>query len=232
MRRSLLILAVMGALFLLASCGPPAGYDAAKQGAFDAQAGAKGEDAANYCPSEWAAAEQAMNDALKKDAEENWEEAMEAFNQAKQLYDAAKICAMKAKEVPEETPTPTPELPKPPTTIGPKTLDPIFFDFDRSFIRPDQLTTVKANAGELNKMVGQLEGKWLLTGYADIRGTDEYNMNLTAQRATAVYNFLVNSGVPAARLMTKAGGETTKFSAAITEEGYQLNRRVEFSFFK
>lgn len=232
MRRSLLLLAMLGVLFLLASCGPPAGYDAAKQGAFDAQAGAKGEDAANYCPSEWAAAEQAMNDALKKDAEENWEEAMEGFNQAKQLYDAAKICAMKAKEAKVETPTPTPEAPKLPGAVAPETLDPIFFDYDRSFIRPDQVQTVKDDAGKLNKMTGNLEGKWLLTGYADIRGTDEYNMNLTAQRATAVYNFLVNSGVPAARLMTKAGGETTKYSAAVTEEGYQLNRRVEFSFFK
>ena len=68
----------------------------------------------------------------------------------------------------------------------------------------------------------------LIEGYADIRGTDEYNLRLAQRRADATKAFLLSLGVAPSRINTASGGETAQFGLGTTEEAYQLNRRAHF----
>ncbi len=223
MKRTLFILVALASMFILASCGPPEGYDIAKQNAIDAQAAAKANEADNLCATEWAAAEQTMNQALEADAAEEWETAMPLFEQAKNLYDVAKMCAIKKKEAMKAPPPLAPPAP-PPAAIKAKTYS-VYFDYDRSAIRKDQVLGLKDHGAALK---GKFKNKkFLLIGWCDIRGNEEYNDTLGERRAIMIYNFLVASGVAPSRLSKKSGGETTKFSAALNNAGFQLNRRVE-----
>lgn len=226
MRRSLFILLAVAAMFILASCGPPEGYDVTKQNAIDAQAAAKANEADELCATEWAAAEQTMNQALEADAAEEWAEAMALFEQAKNLYDVAKMCAIKKKEAMAAPPPPPPPPPPVSPSIKAQTAN-VYFDYDRYNIRKDELVTIKGAADNLKSKFAKR--KFLLIGWCDIRGTEEYNLALGERRATTVYNFLVASGVAPAQMAKKSGGETTQFSAQMNEAGFQLNRRVEIA---
>ena len=101
----------------------------------------------------------------------------------------------------------------------------IFFDFDKYYIRPDAEPVLRENAEIL---IQNPDMYILIEGYADIRGTDEYNLRLAQRRADATKAFLVSLGVAPSRITTASGGETTQFGAGTTEEAYQLNRRAHF----
>lgn len=67
-----------------------------------------------------------------------------------------------------------------------------------------------------------------LEGHASAEGTEEYNMNLSRDRANSVKTYLVNSGVAANRINVTALGETKPIASNATEAGRVQNRRVEF----
>ena len=69
-----------------------------------------------------------------------------------------------------------------------------------------------------------------LEGHTDSRGGREYNLALGQRRAEAVQRALTQLGVPAERLEAISWGMEKPASLANTEEGYQLNRRAEFSY--
>ena len=63
-----------------------------------------------------------------------------------------------------------------------------------------------------------------LVGYADMSGSDTYNMQLSKNRAARVRNHLIKKyGVAANRIKTKAMGETNQFSLSDNSD----NRRTE-----
>ena len=66
-------------------------------------------------------------------------------------------------------------------------------------------------------------------GHTDNQGTDEYNLKLSADRAQSVVNFLLYNGIKPYRVKSKGFGETMMISENETEEGRQMNRRVEFA---
>lgn len=101
----------------------------------------------------------------------------------------------------------------------------IFFDFDKSNIRIDAEAVLRENAEIL--MV-DANVTVLIEGYADIRGTPAYNLQLAQRRAGAAKAFLVGLGIDPSRITIANGGETTQFDAGTTEEAYQLNRRAHF----
>ena len=53
------------------------------------------------------------------------------------------------------------------------------------------------------------------------------NLDLSARRAQAVHAHLLTLGIPASQIEWKAFGETRPIADNATEEGRQLNRRVE-----
>ncbi|WP_055411932.1 OmpA family protein [Nonlabens sp. YIK11] len=109
-------------------------------------------------------------------------------------------------------------------------LNPIYFDFDMSFIREDAEL-------ELQKVLSVLEDNPTMTidirSHTDSRGTKSYNERLSDRRAASTRNYLISKGIDEARLTSKGYGESqlvNKCSDGVecTEEQHQDNRRSEF----
>lgn len=102
----------------------------------------------------------------------------------------------------------------------------IFFAFDKSDLLP-------ASYPELNKLV-ELMKKYPsmrieIAGHTDYKGSVEYNQKLSNDRANSVVQYLISQGIPASRLTWIGHGKSKPVADNTTEEGRQLNRRVEFT---
>ncbi len=64
-------------------------------------------------------------------------------------------------------------------------------------------------------------------GHTDSIGSDEYNQNLSEQRAEAVRDYFVQQGISAASIEAHGFGKTEPIATNDTPEGRQQNRRVE-----
>jgi peptidoglycan-associated lipoprotein len=101
----------------------------------------------------------------------------------------------------------------------------LFFDYDQSDLRPDAKYSVADNATYL---VSHPELQVLIAGYADERGSAEYNLALGMQRAAMARDALVSAGVPASRIKLISYGKERSFCSDDTESCYQQNRRAQF----
>ena len=105
-------------------------------------------------------------------------------------------------------------------------LDNIFFDFDKTDLRPESIT-------ELNKVVEFLKTnptvKVEIAGHTDSKGSDQYNINLSDGRASSVRSYLLEHWIDEARVSSKGYGEEVPVESNETDEGRQKNRRVEFT---
>jgi peptidoglycan-associated lipoprotein len=102
----------------------------------------------------------------------------------------------------------------------------IYFDFDKSDIRPDQVSRLETDAGWLKEHRGV---NFTIEGDCDDRGTEEYNLALGDRRANRVKEFLVKEGVDPSSIRTISYGEEHPVCREATEECYQKNRRAAFS---
>jgi outer membrane protein OmpA-like peptidoglycan-associated protein len=82
------------------------------------------------------------------------------------------------------------------------------------------LLKIGALAADMNETVVRV------AGYADPRGSDEYNQALSLRRAQAVAALLTGAGVPAGRIIIEAHGRSESQSEAGDVDGYALERRV------
>ena len=102
----------------------------------------------------------------------------------------------------------------------------IFFDTDKYDLQEKSKT-------ELQKIIRFLGDnpalKIQITGHTDNTGTPAYNQQLSEKRAQSVYNYLINNGIISTRLSWKGFGQTQPKTSNDSEEGRQLNRRIEFS---
>lgn len=76
---------------------------------------------------------------------------------------------------------------------------------------------------ENSQLTAQIEG------HCDERGTNEYNMVLGMNRAKAVFDYMVASGIASNRLSTVSYGEEVPLNPANTEEAWAVNRRAHFA---
>ena len=67
-----------------------------------------------------------------------------------------------------------------------------------------------------------------IQGYADRRGSVEYNAELSLRRADRVRGWLVERGVAAERLQVAAHGASAPVEAGDGEANHEQNRRVVF----
>ncbi len=104
-------------------------------------------------------------------------------------------------------------------------MDAIQFEFNSSVLRTSAYPTLDKLSADLRANSSM---RVQLDGHASAEGTDEYNMNLSRDRANSVKTYLVNSGVAASRISTTAYGERRPVASNATEEGRSRNRRVEF----
>jgi outer membrane protein OmpA-like peptidoglycan-associated protein len=67
-----------------------------------------------------------------------------------------------------------------------------------------------------------------ISGHSDASGSDAWNRRLSLARAEAVADYLVKSGVDAARVSTRGLGSSEPIADNATAAGRSLNRRIEF----
>jgi len=101
----------------------------------------------------------------------------------------------------------------------------IYYDFDRSDIRPDQQSNVKGNWSYL-KANPQIRVR--IEGNCDERGTAEYNLALGERRALSAKKYLANLGMPADRIDTLSLGEERPLIDGHDEVAWEQNRRGDF----
>lgn len=109
-------------------------------------------------------------------------------------------------------------------------LQPIYFDFDKSNIRPDaeiELAKILAAMREYPEIIIHIES------HTDSRGSDSYNESLSERRAQSTLKWLVSKGIDKERLTAKGYGETQLVNecsngVSCTSEEHQLNRRSMF----
>jgi outer membrane protein OmpA-like peptidoglycan-associated protein len=109
----------------------------------------------------------------------------------------------------------------------------VLFDFDKFTLRPVANDTLK-KVGQV--VAGYPDAPLLIEGYTDGKGTHDYNIKLSQNRAAAVKKWLVDkAGIKASRIATKGLGESKpvapnrKPDGSDDPEGRQKNRRVELT---
>lgn len=102
---------------------------------------------------------------------------------------------------------------------------PVYFDFDSSDIKKDQVPRIQVNA---DFILGPKNYDVKIEGNCDPRGTNEYNMALGERRALSAKNYLVNLGVNEAKLSTISYGEERMLLHGQDELSWAQNRRADF----
>src|SRR6202045_4287014 len=110
---------------------------------------------------------------------------------------------------------------------GPLARKVIYFDFDKSEIKPEFADIVAAHARNLTSHPNL---KIKLEGNTDERGTREYNIGLGERRAQAVRRALMLQGVAESQLTTVSFGAERPAAEGDDEAAWAKNRRVEMVY--
>ncbi|MCC4213158.1 OmpA family protein [Leeuwenhoekiella parthenopeia] len=109
-------------------------------------------------------------------------------------------------------------------------LEKIYFDFDKSNIRPDAATTLDKLVAILTKYP---EMKVEIASHTDMRGSDTYNQQLSERRAQSTRDYVISKGIDADRLTAKGYGESDPINNCTemdcTDAQQDENRRSEFT---
>lgn len=101
----------------------------------------------------------------------------------------------------------------------------IFFDVDQYALQEKS----KTELAEVVRFLRENESiKVEIEGYTDNTGGQQHNLELSANRAKAVYDFLIKAGIQKERLSYKGYGANQPKAPNDTEANKQLNRRIEF----
>ena len=101
----------------------------------------------------------------------------------------------------------------------------INFDYDQAVVRPADQETLNRKAAILVANPGV---KLRISGHADERGSDEYNLALGNRRAAAAKRYLEGKGVDGSRIEVISYGEEKPLNPGSDESAYAQNRRDEF----
>jgi len=108
-------------------------------------------------------------------------------------------------------------------------LMPIYFDLDKSDIRPADAEILKRNAAAiLARVKAGKKGDVVISGHCCPYASDEYNVALGMRRAESARAYLIGLGVDGALLTTVTYGEAQP--PYLNEIEYYLDRRCEFEF--
>ena len=110
---------------------------------------------------------------------------------------------------------------------GPLARKVIYFDFDKSEIKPEYADIIAAASKNLTQN-GTLKLK--LEGNTDNRGTREYNIGLGERRAQAVRRALLLQGVAESQITTVSFGAERPAVEGDDEAAWSQNRRVELVY--
>jgi outer membrane protein OmpA-like peptidoglycan-associated protein len=107
------------------------------------------------------------------------------------------------------------------------TLGDVLFDVNEATLAPGASRNIAKIAAFMRSYP---ERRAVIEGHTDSMGDDDYNMDLSRDRAFAVRQALVKEGIPASRISTQGFGESLPVASNSTASGRQENRRVEIIF--
>lgn len=122
------------------------------------------------------------------------------------------------------------DVPLNPIIVGEKVvLNNVFFEVDKFDLKEESKV-------ELDKLVAFMKTNSTIAielgGHTDNTGIKQKNIDLSTNRAKAVYTYLVTNGIAATRLSFKGYADTQPVADNKTEAGRKLNRRTEFKVVK
>jgi peptidoglycan-associated lipoprotein len=103
----------------------------------------------------------------------------------------------------------------------------LYFDFDKSEVRSQDMDVINAHARYL---AGNPQRKLRLEGHTDARGSREYNIGLGERRGQAVRRLLMLQGAADAQILTVSFGEERPAAEGDDESAFSQNRRVELVY--
>lgn len=109
-------------------------------------------------------------------------------------------------------------------------INPIYFDLDKSYIRPDAAIELEKVIRIMNKYPTMVvQG----TSHTDSRGSDNYNASLSRRRAKSTVDYIKSKGVDPSRISSMGYGETRLVNHCTNgvkcgKGEHQMNRRTEF----
>lgn len=110
--------------------------------------------------------------------------------------------------------------------------EPIYFDFDKAYIRSDARDAMAKNIKVLNE---NPEVVIRVMSYCDSLGSKAYNMILSARRAKSTVDYIISQGIEANRIVASVGvGEDDLVNdcgdgVPCTKAQHQMNRRSELT---
>lgn len=104
-------------------------------------------------------------------------------------------------------------------------LEPVYFDFDKYFLRSDAKDALNRTAQALKD---NPSAKIRIEGNCDERGTVEYNLALGEKRAKAAMDYLENLGVEKSRMTVISYGKEKPLYPGHNEDAWSKNRRDDF----
>lgn len=159
----------------------------------------------------------------------------------------AAFLAACAREAREEPVPPEPTQPPRPPVVDTERLDPrdfsdprnldnpesllnqrvVYFEFDRSTVRPQFQPVVQAHAQYLR---ANPTARVILEGHCDERGSREYNLGLGERRGNSVADLMIAQGVPTRQIEVVSYGEERPVCRQSDEDCWQRNRRAEIVY--
>jgi OOP family OmpA-OmpF porin len=104
------------------------------------------------------------------------------------------------------------------------TINNLFFDLGKAILKPESEPELKRILQVMKENIALVIE---ISGHTDNTGSDEINNKLSLERANAVKENLLKGGIDQARIRTKGYGKSKPKADNATEEGRQINRRVE-----
>ncbi|MBO4708069.1 MAG: OmpA family protein [Elusimicrobiaceae bacterium] len=101
----------------------------------------------------------------------------------------------------------------------------ILFQYGKTDLSKESKQTLDKAVELLNQIPNRT---LVIQGHTDSVGSDEYNMELSEQRAKRVYDYMMGQGLQIKEVSYKGFGEAKPVADNNTKEGRQANRRVEF----
>ncbi len=105
-----------------------------------------------------------------------------------------------------------------------------YFDYNKHTLRPDAEAALKKDAQTLADIIKQYpDFKLTVEGFADERGSEEYNLALGDARAKQTKEYLSNLGLPGNQLAVLSYGKDKPVCTEHDEDCWQKNRRTHIT---
>jgi outer membrane protein OmpA-like peptidoglycan-associated protein len=125
-------------------------------------------------------------------------------------------------------------VPPPPKEEEKFVIENVYYEFDRSELKPESFPALDVIVRMLNTYPGMIIE---LGAHTDAMGKENYNLKLSQARAQSVVNYLVEKGIDISRLVPMGYGETMPVEPNTIDgkdnpDGRAKNRRTEFKVLK